>query len=57
MGWNVIVFWECELKSKTREETLNKLVQSLNPENNAPLEHFKTKYIVRLDNLLVICYK
>ncbi len=31
MGWNVIVIWECELKSKTREETLNKLVQIIKP--------------------------
>ncbi len=29
MGWNIIIIWECELKSKTRELTLNRLLVSL----------------------------
>ncbi len=28
-GWQIIVIWECELKSKTREATLNKLLLEL----------------------------
>ncbi|MCD8294053.1 MAG: very short patch repair endonuclease [Clostridia bacterium] len=29
LGWNVIVVWECELKTNKRSETLENLVQSL----------------------------
>lgn len=28
-GWEVILIWECELKTKNREVTLNKLIQGL----------------------------
>jgi DNA mismatch endonuclease (patch repair protein) len=28
-GWNVIVIWECQLKSEKREETLKRLVHLL----------------------------
>ncbi len=29
LGWKVIVVWECELKKKRREETLERLVETL----------------------------
>lgn len=29
MGWNVIPIWECELKTKTRETTLNGLLSEI----------------------------
>ena len=29
LGWNVLVVWECELKSKMREQTLNNLLNSI----------------------------
>ena len=29
-GWNIIIIWECELKPKMRESTLNKLKANLN---------------------------
>ena len=29
MGWNVIVVWECELRPKERQETLEKLEKEL----------------------------
>lgn len=29
MGWNVLVVWECQLKKKTIESTMNKLVFSI----------------------------
>lgn len=29
LGWNVIVVWECELKTKCREARLNLLVQEI----------------------------
>ena len=29
MGWHVIVLWECELKPKTKDATLESLVQTL----------------------------
>lgn len=29
LGWNVIVVWECELKTKCREARLNTLVQEI----------------------------
>lgn len=28
-GWKVIIVWECQLKIKKREETLNKLIEEL----------------------------
>lgn len=28
-GWNVIIIWECQLRSEEREETLRKLVSAL----------------------------
>lgn len=28
-GWNVIIVWECQLKTKVRQETLDKLVQQI----------------------------
>ena len=30
MGYNVIIIWQCELKSKLKDDTLNKLVERLN---------------------------
>ena len=30
MGWHCITIWECELKSKVREKTLEALVYTLN---------------------------
>ena len=30
MGWNAITVWECQLKSKVREQTLESLVYTLN---------------------------
>jgi len=30
LGWNVIVVWECELKTDNISETLNKLLKDLN---------------------------
>lgn len=29
MGWKVIIVWECQLKVKTREKTLNNLVNKI----------------------------
>jgi len=29
LGWRVISIWECELKTKKREQTLNKLISKL----------------------------
>lgn len=29
MGWNVIVVWECELRPKERQETLERLEKEL----------------------------
>jgi len=29
MGWNVLVLWECQLKPKTNDETLNLLYEDL----------------------------
>ena len=30
LGWNVIIVWECELKSSRREETLESIAFTLN---------------------------
>lgn len=29
LGWNVIIVWECELKSKDKEERLNRLCEEI----------------------------
>ena len=29
LGWNIIVVWECELKPKTREETMKNIEEKL----------------------------
>ena len=29
LGWRIVVIWECELKPKMREQTIDKLVQEL----------------------------
>ncbi|WP_373056465.1 very short patch repair endonuclease [Zunongwangia sp. H14] len=29
LGWNVVVLWECQLKKKKREKTLNNLVDKI----------------------------
>lgn len=33
LGWNVIVLWECQLKKKKREKTLNNLVDKIKSGN------------------------
>jgi len=33
LGWNVIIVWECTLKSKKREQTLVSLVEKINSYN------------------------
>lgn len=29
MGWNIIIVWECQLKKKIQEQTLNDLYNSI----------------------------
>lgn len=43
MGWNVITIWECQLKKKVREQTLNGIVYLLS-------QVFLEKYQVRHNN-------
>lgn len=35
MGWNVIVVWECELKKKVLENTMEKLCEQIKKNENA----------------------
>ncbi len=35
-GWNVIVVWECELKKKSIEQTMQKIIQRINVRKEDP---------------------
>jgi len=37
MGWNVVVVWECELSRQRRQETLNRLINTLHALDTTPL--------------------
>ena len=41
MGWHVILLWECQLKSKVREQNLKGLVYTL---NKIVLENYNANY-------------
>ena len=36
-GWDVLVIWECDLKAKKRNETLNNLLLYMNNKRHKPL--------------------
>jgi len=38
LGWKVIVIWQCQLKHKTIESTLNRLIDNLKTGNNEETE-------------------
>lgn len=38
-GWNVIVVWECELKSSSFEETMAKIVSKIGKNQQKPFEY------------------
>ena len=42
MGWHVVLLWECQLKSKVREQNLKGLLYTL---NKIVLENYNAKHI------------